>query len=123
MMAMARHSRWMGVTITRIHATGGASVNREILQVMADIFGSDVYAMNVSNTAALGAALRAYHASQREAGIDITWDEVVAGFAAPCASPVSPRAEYRDTYDRLLHRHAELERDALGGGYINVTCR
>src|SRR5262249_27092623 len=43
MMAMANHSRWMGVPIARIHATGGAAANRQILRVMADVFNADVY--------------------------------------------------------------------------------
>ena len=114
MMAMARHSRWMGAAVTRIHATGGAAANREMLQVMADVFAADVYAMSVGNTAALGAALRAYHADRSAQGVPITWDEVIAGFAEPCSSAIQPRAEYRATYDALLHHHALREAEALG---------
>ena len=62
MMAMALHSRWMGVEIDTIHATGGAAANRSILQTMADVFGATVYQLEVGNSAALGAALRAAHA-------------------------------------------------------------
>ena len=43
MMAMANH--WSALSrqpVDRIQATGGASENREILQVMADVFGADV---------------------------------------------------------------------------------
>ena len=42
MLAMATHAGWMGERVARIHATGGASANRAILQVMADVFGADV---------------------------------------------------------------------------------
>src|SRR5207247_9660684 len=56
MMALALHSRWMGVDIRAIHATGGASANRAILQVMADVFGADVWQFEVANSACLGAA-------------------------------------------------------------------
>ena len=62
MMAMARHSAWMGVRVDTIHATGGASRNTEILQVMADVFNARVERFQISNSAALGAALRAYQA-------------------------------------------------------------
>ena len=62
MLSMALHSRWMGARVDTIHATGGAAVNREILQVMADVFGARVFQMPVGNSAALGAALRAAHA-------------------------------------------------------------
>jgi xylulokinase len=56
------HSRWMAPRVDTIHATGGAAVNRDILQVMADVFGANVYQLRVDNSAALGAALRAAHA-------------------------------------------------------------
>ena len=49
----------MRVEVDTIHATGGASANREILQVMADVFDADVYQFEVGNSACLGAALRA----------------------------------------------------------------
>ena len=59
MTAMKRYSAWMGVTIRRIYATGGASANPEILKVMSDVFGVEVRRRDVSNSACLGAALRA----------------------------------------------------------------
>jgi xylulokinase len=43
MMAMLRHSAWMGLRPTAIHATGGAAANRGMLQVMADVFASPVH--------------------------------------------------------------------------------
>lgn len=114
MMAMKRHSRWMGVDVDTIRATGGAAVNREILQVAADVFGADVDQMKAGNTAALGAALRAYHADRHSAGMPITWDEVMEGFAEPVPSTrIRPRQEYRATYDALIARYADCERDAL----------
>jgi sugar (pentulose or hexulose) kinase len=45
--------------VDTIHAAGGAAINREILQVMADVFGTRVFQMPVGNSAALGTALRA----------------------------------------------------------------
>ncbi|KAI9199998.1 hypothetical protein LWI28_001306 [Acer negundo] len=45
----------------RIIATGGASANQNILSSMAAIFGSDVYTVEKSDSASLGAALRAAH--------------------------------------------------------------
>ena len=66
--------------LERIIATGGASTNRAILQVMADVFGVDVYPLESSNSACLGAALRAYHAERLSDGESIPWSEVVRGF-------------------------------------------
>ncbi len=48
MMAMANHSAAMTHHgVDRIVATGGASTNRAILQVMADVFGADVYPLRI----------------------------------------------------------------------------
>jgi len=44
---MAIHSAWMGVKTKRIYATGGASQNRAILQVLADVNGAAVYQFEV----------------------------------------------------------------------------
>ena len=85
MMALALHSRWMGVSVDTIRATGGAASNTSVLQVMADVFGVDVYRFEVSNSAALGAALRALHADRASSGTPLSWDEVVAGLAEPVA--------------------------------------
>jgi len=63
MASMFLHSSWMGEAPARIQATGGASNNREILQVMADMFGVPVMRQETSNSAALGAAIRAQHVS------------------------------------------------------------
>lgn len=114
MMAMAHHSRWMGVHPHAIVATGGAAINRDILQVMADVFGADVDRMQSGNSAALGAALRAHHAADAGRGTRIDWEDVVADFthAAP-GSRVRPRVEHRAVYDRLMVRYAGCERDAL----------
>lgn len=113
MMAMARHSAWMGGPIDRIVATGGAAVNHDILQVMADVFGADVERIEVANAAALGAALRAYQAMQSVRTPDISWDAVIQGFTDPTpGTRIRPRAEYRAIYDRLMARHAACERGA-----------
>jgi len=108
MMAMALHSRWMGVTPRVIHATGGASNNDAILQVMADVFEADVHRLPSSNSAALGAALRAFHADRVADGEPITWEEVCAEFttATPAASPGRANVE---TYKTMIERYRQLE--------------
>uniref|UniRef100_A0A8D3CDF3 Xylulose kinase n=1 Tax=Scophthalmus maximus TaxID=52904 RepID=A0A8D3CDF3_SCOMX len=42
-------------------ATGGASSNKEILQVLSDVFNTPVFTMDLSNSACLGSAYRAVH--------------------------------------------------------------
>jgi xylulokinase len=119
MMAMALHSGWMGGRVDRIRATGGASANREILQVMADVFAAEVVASTsrgaAVNTACLGAALRAYHADHLRAGREIGWDEVVAGFTESGAEMhVAPIPAHVPVYRELKQLYAAREREALG---------
>ncbi|CAN0427434.1 unnamed protein product, partial [Ectocarpus sp. 13 AM-2016] len=45
----------------RVLATGGGSNNAEILQVLADVFQAPVFTAAASDSAAVGAALRAKH--------------------------------------------------------------
>jgi xylulokinase len=54
---MRLHSRWMEVATDRIRLTGGASKNQGIAQLVADVFQAPVERLEVSNSAALGAAL------------------------------------------------------------------
>lgn len=113
-MALRWHSRWMGVRVDTIHATGGAAVNREILQVMADVFGATVHPFGVGNSAALGAALRAYHADETASGRTLDWDHVVAGFTdTEPGRRVTPRPEHGAIYESLLARYADCEAAAL----------
>jgi xylulokinase len=113
-IAMALHSAWMRVDVKTIYATGGASANRAILQVMADVFNADVYQFVVGNTAALGAALRAFHADQAALGRPTAWADVVRGIAEPVASSlVRPVARNRKAYAELMTIYAARERDAL----------
>jgi xylulokinase len=117
MLGMSTHSRWMDCPIDTIHATGGAAVNRAILVVMADVFGADVYQLEVGNSAAFGAALRAYHADLVSQGLPASWDDVVKGFVKPAeATVVRPRLEYREMYAELARIRAACEAHALGSG-------
>jgi xylulokinase len=114
MMAMANHSGWMDVEVEAIHATGGASANRAILQVMADVFGADVYRFERANAACLGAALCAWHADEAASAAPRPWDEIVEAAAWPePASRIRPRAAHVETYRELRRRHADFEREAL----------
>ena len=116
-MALALHSRWMEVTVDSIHATGGAAANRDILQVMADVFGAVVYQLQVGNSAALGAALRALHGSMAAEGRAVTWDEVVKDFAEPVAQSVlTPDPARHAMYRELIDVYAACEAHALGRG-------
>lgn len=51
------HSQWMNTQPTRLRLTGGASHNDGISQIAADVFQAHVERLDISNSAALGAAL------------------------------------------------------------------
>lgn len=63
---MRLHSQWMEVRAERIRLTGGASKNDGIAQLVADVFQAPVERLDVSNSAALGAALIAAAAAGRD---------------------------------------------------------
>jgi xylulokinase len=116
-MAMALHSRWMSIRIDTIHATGGAAVNDRILRVMADVFGADVYRSAVTNSAALGAALRAWHADAASQGRPLSWDEITGRLAVPGpGTRIAPDPSRHAVYQNLMSVYAACEARALGGG-------
>jgi xylulokinase len=117
MMAIALHSRWMEVKVDTIYATGGAAANHAILQVMADVFGASVYQLETGQSAALGAALRAFHADSVAEGDHMSWEDVIAGFVEPIpATRRQPDAARHAMYQALIQVYAACEAHALGRG-------
>jgi xylulokinase len=115
MMAMANHwSELATRAVTRIRVTGGASQNREILQIMADVFGADVHAAASTSGASLGGALRAYQAEQSRT-TPISWPDVVAGFTDAVVAPVRADRGTAAIYQALRKRYAEAETLAVSG--------
>ncbi len=114
MMAMANH--WSALShrpVSRVRATGGASENREILQVMADVFGADVYSAAGTSAASLGGALRAFHAHQSLSRL-ISWTEVVSGFTDDGTPAVKARREHGAVYENLREHYRTLEAREAG---------
>ena len=114
MMAMANHTRWMGGDTSVVYATGGAAGNPAVLQVMADVFNARVVRSRTRNAAALGAALRAWHADRLASGRPIEWDETVESFGQPDpAWNFQPHADATQVYVELSRRYEGAERAAL----------
>jgi xylulokinase len=114
MMAMRLHSQWMGVRPQRICATGGASANTAIVQVMADVMNCPVARIEVAKSAALGAALRAAQGWLAHEGKAPAWEKIVRGFSDPIpGSTVLPDRKHAKTYDKLVETYAKREREAL----------
>lgn len=113
MMAMANHTRWMSADTSVVFAMGGASANRDVLQVMADVFGAEVVRARSGNAAALGAALRAWHADLLDRGQPLEWEQIVGSLtAADPAWHIQPRADAVAIYSELRQRYAAAETDA-----------
>lgn len=110
-MALWKHSQWMAVRPRTIHAAGGASENRDILQVVADVFDADVLRFESTDAAALGAALRAFQGDTK-----LPWPDVFDGFIRPVDDRVTPVRAHVDVYRRLLPEYAAREAAALHSG-------
>lgn len=110
MLAMRLHAGWMKTTPSVIYATGGASEDAGVLQIMADIFQCPVQRSEITNSAACGAALIAAHAvSDRK-----SWPEICRGFTGNATHPpVPPKPENITVYNTLIRDYAEFERAAL----------
>ena len=81
------------------------------------MFGADVYQVEVGNSAALGAALRAFHADSLADGRLLSWDQVVDGFVDPVpSSRVRPDPGRHAMYQELMKVYAACELHAIGRG-------
>ena len=103
---MRLHSEWMEVPAERIRLTGGASKNDGIAQLVADVFQAPVERLDVSNSAALGAALIAAAA----AGQDLAELQKTFCVASPGAA-LQPEPSLGPVYQESLARFAALLRE------------
>ena len=70
--------------------------------------------IEISKSAALGAALRAAHGWLVQAGERPEWEKVVAGFTDPIPnSEIRPNKKAAKIYDKLIEKYAACEREAL----------
>eukprot|EP00434_Breviolum_minutum_P007854 symbB.v1.2.006929.t2/scaffold400.1/size211454/8 len=115
-MAMRGFAQGIGMeSVKRIIATGGASSNRGILQVIADVFGVPVYTLEQSDSASLGAALRAAHAYRCACeGRFVAFADVVAG-KIDYKSAATPTSGAEEVYGATLPRYLRLQQKLLDG--------
>jgi xylulokinase len=109
-LSMRTHCANIGLKPETIIATGGASVNKGILQIMADVFGKNIYTIEKQNSAALGAALRARHGWKcMLAGKFVPFKQAVVSSDKP-RKKASPKLGNTKIYTRLLTRYRQLEK-------------
>ncbi|XP_040921617.1 xylulose kinase isoform X2 [Toxotes jaculatrix] len=103
------HAERLGYSIipgTRVLATGGASSNKEILQVLSDVFNAPVFTIDLSDSACLGSAYRALHGLVAESGVCF-FDVVKKAPEPQLVATPHPAAE--EVYSQMLKRYARLE--------------
>lgn len=132
-LSMRLHGQSLGmVDPKRLIATGGASSNTAVLQVLSDVFGAPVYVASQTDSASLGAAYRAAHgwAVGQRKGQFVPFEtvlqagaEVAAAGAAGGATgsgPISlklaasPRPEATAVYSGMLQEYAACEAQVVG---------
>ncbi len=112
-LSMRLHGANIGIEASKILATGGASANPAILQVIADVFGVDVYTADKPNSASLGAAYRALHGAVcAEKAEFIPFADALTGEPAMSVA-ARPNAEAHAVYNGVLERYARLEASLL----------
>lgn len=98
-MAMYLHSNWTGKRPQRIVVTAGGSENEGLLHTIAQVFGTEVQAFEVKDSAALGAAMRAAHCCQHIKGNPITWHALAEPFKMQKSAKVAyPDPQQVDVY-------------------------
>ncbi|XP_028417923.1 xylulose kinase-like [Dendronephthya gigantea] len=109
-LAKRVHAEDLGLTVdkdSRILATGGASQNQAILQVLSDIFHAPVFTIpGTANSACLGCAYRAKHGWSGTT--DVKYDEIFPKNEQYDLA-VTPRVENKDLYDVMAKRYKILE--------------
>jgi xylulokinase len=113
-LSLRLHSRFVGEDMDPILVTGGASQNPGILRVLADVFQATIVPLQVSNSSALGAALRAAQAVGGTA-----WDELALRFSTP-ATPlaVAPNPAVRAVYDEASRQLEARLNEALANPFV-----
>ena len=115
-LSMRIHGERIGIEPARLIATGGASVNKCLLRVLADVFGKPVYVADRSDSASIGAAYRAIHGLRcEENGSFVSFADVMAS-APPFEKAMDPDLEAHEVYSGMCARFWELENRVVAGG-------
>lgn len=99
---------------TRIIATGGASANKSILQVVSDVFNAPVYIQKTTEAASLGAAYRAKYAFflsslPTEQTEFVSYFDFVSKLLPHHMQRVcDPSADSAEIYDAMLERYKDM---------------
>jgi xylulokinase len=104
---MRLHSAWTGKGFSHIRLTGGASKSIGFRQILADVFQAEIQTVTVSNSAGLGAAIRAANAIE-----GLPFEKLYTDFCQSHKS-VSPNPANAKIYDDLLRQYSSLEKKRI----------
>ncbi|XP_055599844.1 xylulose kinase [Uranotaenia lowii] len=96
---------------TRILATGGASANKSILQVLSDVFNAPVYTQQTTEAALVGAAYRAKYVLQKTRAKDLIpyFDYIRSLLPEHSVNRVcDPAQDSSEIYDQMLERYHQM---------------
>jgi len=115
LLNMRSHAKGVGLDKPRrVIATGGASVNKSILQTMSNIFGAPVYTADTANTAALGSAYRALHGyNSSVAGRYLPYGTTFPTGSSELVLIAKPQPQAVSIYEKMLDQYALLEKQVL----------
>ncbi len=109
-LSMKLHSEWIKEKPIHIYSTGGASENIEILQIAADIFNVDIIKFSITNSAALGAAIRSIKSYYDFSGKSIKWEEIPKELLPFQRSElIKTRPEFKELYTDMLELYRKYE--------------
>jgi len=114
-LAKRLHAQTMGFRIsekTRVLVTGGASVNKSLLQVISDVFNCKVFTLTGANSAASGGAYRALHL-YKGGTTNITYSQVITHLDKDLNLSAEPNRDAESTYGPLLERYRILEQTII----------
>lgn len=115
-MSMRHHAAQLGVVsgVKTLIVTGGASQNREIVQIAANVLGVSAYAADSTDSAALGAGYRALYGlrSSGSAQAAVEFCDVVA-HVRDVTLIATPDAAAHQIYTTAMTRFSTLLRDTF----------
>ncbi|CAL7933877.1 unnamed protein product [Xylocopa violacea] len=106
-VAKRAHAEDFGLVVgpnTRIIATGGASTNKAILQVLSDVFNSPVYILEMANSAVMGAVYQAKHVLLRN---ECNFDEITRCLPEPTLA-CRPYNDADSIYKSMVVRYRRI---------------
>lgn len=104
MLSRLIHAESLGVTPKRLKITGGASQNKSVVQIAADVFGCPIEAIDSAASAALGAALRALSAMVPNESLE----SIVKPFVK-VVETTQPNLENHKIYSDMKAQYKEFE--------------